>query len=87
MYEEQDVCKWLSDVRCRLQLTGIAHRRDACCKGPPTLQDAPTRSKILGQNSFHPDPFITKFLKDDQHYLTIFSVEKINVLVTILVLR
>ena len=48
---------------------------------------APTRSQILGQNLFHPQPFTTKFLKDDQHFLTSFSLEQINVLVTILVLR
>ena len=80
-------------VRCQMQIA--AHRH--CTQEGCMLQGAanPSRRSKLDQHQpvqrilgkFHPDPFITKFLKDDQHYLTIFSVEKINVLVTILVLR
>ena len=83
-------------VRCQMQIAMHRHCTEEAsmhvARGRQPFKTlkigpAPTRSKILGQNSFHPDPFITEFLKDGQHYLTILSLEKLNELVTILVLR
>ena len=80
----------MSDADCSSQALHTGGMHVARGRQPfKTLKigPAPTRSKILGQNSFHPDPFITEFLKDGQHYLTILSLEKLNELVTILLLR